>query len=94
MEGGKAAFGPALRRNIVFAQHNLAVDGSFNEFNLILCRNVLSTLDPAVRKRVHGLIHQSLSNFGFLALGGREAPEADGRYQEMDAKHRIYRKVG
>jgi chemotaxis protein methyltransferase CheR len=94
VEGGKAVFGAALRKNIVFAQHNLAVDGSFNEFNLILCRNVLSTLDPSVRKRVHGLIHQSLSNFGFLALGGREAPEADGRYQEMDAKHRIYRKVG
>lgn len=93
-EGGKAVFDPALRKNIVFAQHNPAVDGSFNEFNLILCRNVLSTLDPAVRKRVHGLIHQSLSSFGFLALGRREAPETDGRYQEIDAKHRIYRKVG
>lgn len=94
VEGGKAGFLPALRRNIVFAQHNLAVDGSFNEFNLIICRGALSTFDSAVQKRVHGLFHQSLANFGFLALGGREAPEADGRYQVTDAKHRIYRKVG
>lgn len=97
-DGGKASFLPQLRKNVVFAQHNLAIDGSFNEFNLILCRNVLSTLDGAVRKRVHGLIHQSLAMFGFLALGSRETPAgvegADAWYQEMDAKHRIYRKVG
>jgi chemotaxis protein methyltransferase CheR len=95
-EEGKAAFSPELRRNMVFAQHNLAVDGSFNEFNLILCRNVLSTLDPAVRRKVHVLIHQSLSMFGYLALGGREVPggeEAAGWYREMDSRHRIYRKV-
>ncbi len=30
-----------LKRNIVFAQHNLVTDSTFNEFDLILCRNVL-----------------------------------------------------
>lgn len=97
VEGGKGAFLPHLRRNMVFAQHNLATDGSFNEFNLIMCRNVLSTLDEAVRRRVHGLIHQSLSMFGYLALGGRESLEEGAlatRYQEVDAKHRLYRKIG
>lgn len=96
-EGGKAAFLPFLRKNIIFAQHNLATDGSFNEFNLIICKNVLSTLDEAVRKRVHGLIHQSLAMFGYLALGGRESPETDADpswYREVDAKYRLYRKVG
>lgn len=96
IEGGKATFLPSLRKNIVFAQHNLATDGSFNEFNLILCRNVLSTLDEPVRKRVHGLIHQSLAMFGYLALGGRESPESESGkswYKEVDAKHRLYRKV-
>src|SRR6185295_14742042 len=37
----RAIFNASLRRNVVFAQHNLASDGSFNEFHLILCRNVM-----------------------------------------------------
>lgn len=97
VEGAKAIFLPSLRKNVVFAQHNLATDGSFNEFNLIICRNVLSTLDESVRRRVHGLIHQSLAMFGYLALGGRESPEAESGlswYKEVDAKQRLYRKVG
>lgn len=97
VEGGRATFLPSLRKNLVFAQHNLATDGSFNEFNLIVCRNVLSTLDGSVRRRVHGLIHQSLATFGYLALGPREVPEGEGSeswYRELDAKQHIYRKVG
>ncbi|UTW70960.1 hypothetical protein KHA80_18655 [Anaerobacillus sp. HL2] len=30
-----------LKKNITFAQHNLATDSSFNEFHVIICRNVL-----------------------------------------------------
>jgi chemotaxis protein methyltransferase CheR len=95
--GASAAFLPALRKHMVFAQHNLATDGSFNEFNLILCRNALSVLEPETRDRARGLIHQSLAMFGYLALGGREAPggeDSRSRYQLVDAAHRIYRKVG
>ena len=29
---------PSLKKNMVFSQHNLATDGSFNQFNVILCR--------------------------------------------------------
>src|SRR2546423_113923 len=35
----KALFRKGLQRNVVFAQHNLVTDGSFNEFQVILCRN-------------------------------------------------------
>ena len=97
VSGDSAAFLPALRRHMVFAQHNLATDGSFNEFNLVLCRNVLPVLEPETRERARDLIHQSLAMFGFLVLGGREAPRGeDSRswYQVVDATHRIYRKVG
>ncbi|MCW3107247.1 MAG: cheR, partial [Segetibacter sp.] len=34
-------FDRSLKQNIVFSPHNLAVDKSFNEFQLIICRNVL-----------------------------------------------------
>src|SRR5438128_7210188 len=37
----RAIFKSSLRENVVFAQHNLVGDASFNEFQVILCRNVM-----------------------------------------------------
>lgn len=65
-------FDTSLIRNVVFAQHNLATDGSFNEFNVILCRNVLIYFNRELQKRVHVILYESLCNFGFLCLGSRE----------------------
>lgn len=65
-------FDNSLIRNVVFAQHNLASDGSFNEFNVILCRNVLIYFNRELQKRVHVTFRESLCNFGFLCLGSRE----------------------
>ena len=91
-----AQFRRDLMENVVFAQHNLASDQSFNEFNVILCRNVMIYFDKPLQERVHGLFHSSLATFGVLALGHKESiaftPYAD-RYEELDAAERIYRKV-
>ncbi len=92
-----AIFRQSLRRNIVFAQHNLAIDRSFNEFNLILCRNVMIYFDAELQGRVHQLLHQSLRRYGILALGRRETlrhtvREAD--YDVVDEEERLYRKRG
>lgn len=85
-----------LRRRIVFSQHNLVSDGSFNEFHLILCRNVLIYFDGALRERVHALLHESLARFGVLGLGMRETlrfTELADRYEPLDEELRLYRKV-
>ena len=58
--------------NVVFAQHNLVTDRSFNEFNVIVCRNVMIYFDRALQDRVHDLFHESLATFGVLALGHKE----------------------
>ena len=92
-----AIFRQSLRKNIVFAQHNLAIDGSFNEFNLILCRNVMIYFNQELQGRVHQLLYQSLRRFGVLALGRRETMrhtvrEAD--YDVVDEDERLYRKRG
>ena len=63
---------PELRRNISFAQHNLVTDGSFNEFHLVVCRNVLIYFNRTLQDRVHRLLYQSLVRFGFLGLGTKE----------------------
>jgi chemotaxis protein methyltransferase CheR len=91
-----ATFDHSLVRNVVFAQHNLASDRSFNEFQLILCRNVMIYFDPALQARVHALFHDSLARLGMLALGHKESlrftPSA-ARYQELDEEERLYKKV-
>jgi chemotaxis protein methyltransferase CheR len=91
---GRAVLDPDLRRNVVFAHHNLATDRSFNEFHLILCRNVLIYFNRPLRDRVHRLLYDSLVQFGFFALGTKESARFtpfEACYQEL-AEH-IYRKV-
>jgi chemotaxis protein methyltransferase CheR len=86
----------SLTENVVFAQHNLAMDRSFNEFNVIVCRNVMIYFDKALQDHVHGLFYESLPTFGILALGHKESigfTRLAGRYEEIDAAERIYRKV-
>ena len=89
-----ARFRRDLVDNVVWAQHNLAMDSAFNEFNVILCRNVLIYFDKALQDRVHRLLTESLDRFGILALGHKESiaftPQAD-RYEEIDPDERIYR---
>jgi chemotaxis protein methyltransferase CheR len=91
-----AQFARALVENVVFAQHNLAMDRAFNEFNLILCRNVMIYFDKALQDKVHHLFYESLETFGVLALGHKESihftPFAD-RYEVLEAEEKLYRKV-
>ena len=61
-----------LKKNIVFANHNLTSDGVFGEMNLILCRNVLIYFNRELQDRVFRLFHDSLRTNGFLCLGSRE----------------------
>ncbi len=90
-----AIFRKKFRRNIVFAQHNLATDSSFNEFNVILCRNVMIYFGKALQRRVHDLLHQSLRRGGFLCLGRRETlgqSSHQAAYEAIDEEERIFRR--
>jgi chemotaxis protein methyltransferase CheR len=92
-----ALFDPSLVRNVVFSQHNLATDGSFSEFNVILCRNVMIYFNKALQARALGLFYDSLAPFGVLALGRKESLKFsafEDRFDGLDAYEKIYRKVG
>jgi chemotaxis protein methyltransferase CheR len=85
----------SLRENIVFAQHNLVSDRSFNEFHVVLCRNVMIYFDRSLQERVHGLFLDSLTPFGVLALGRKESVGHSSRAGEYEVLHeleRIYRR--
>jgi len=92
-----AQFQRSLLENVVFAQHNLVSDRSFNEFNVIVCRNVMIYFDRALQNRVHGLFYESLAHLGVLGLGHKEAltfSPYESRYEELDGVEKLYRKVG
>ena len=91
-----ALFKPYLRENVVFAPHNLVTDSSFNEFNVILCRNVMIYFNKCLQERVHDLLHQSLSHLGVLGLGRKESlrfTPHEASYMALDEPERLYRKV-
>lgn len=86
----------SLTQHVIWGQHNLVSDASFNEFHLVLCRNVLIYFGKPLQDRVHHLIHESLAPFGVLGLGSKEtlrftAREAD--YEPVSEAQRLYRKV-
>lgn len=87
---------PALQRNIVFSQHNLVSDGAFNEFNVVLCRNVMIYFNRALQERTHALILNSLAMFGILGLGSRETlrflPQ-ERHYEQLEPGEKLYRRV-
>lgn len=85
-----------LRRNIVWASHNLVSDGSFNEFHVILCRNVMIYFNRELQARVHRLLYDSLAAGGVLGLGRGESLQFtphEERYDMLDATERLYRKM-
>ena len=89
-------FSRSLTENVVFAQHNLAMDRGFNEFNVVVCRNVMIYFDRSLQDRVHELFYDSLDTFGILALGHKESitfTRFAERYEELDGDERLYRKI-
>jgi len=85
-----------LRSKMVFAMHNLVSDGSFNEFQLILCRNVLIYFNKDLQDKVMKLFDNSLEKLGFLALGTKETLRFTGiakHYRQISSKDKIWRKV-
>ena len=86
---------PALKRNIVFSEHNLATDSSFNEFQVIVCRDVLGSFNQRLRERVDSLIYDSLSRFGVLALDPTDSLDtmpSEDHYVLLDEENRLYQK--
>ena len=84
-----------LREKIVFSTHNLVSDKSFNEFQLILCRNVLIYFDRELQSKVFTLFDESLDTFGYLALGTKETLSGQSinkKFKKIE-NQKIWRKI-
>ncbi len=88
-------FDKNLKKNIVFAEHNLVTDGVFAEVNMIICRNVLIYFNRNLQNEVLKLLHKSLIAGGFLALGTKESlmfSSEEKKYKAIDARQKIFKK--
>ena len=96
VEGDEASFTSDLCEQVVFAQHNLVSDAPFNEFNVIVCRNVMIYFGKTLQDRVHELFYDSLDTLGVLAMGHKESirfTRYEDRYEALDAQEKLYRKM-
>ena len=93
---GRIAMDEALKRNVVFFEHNLATDYSIGEMHVIFCRNVLFYFDRPLRRRVLDTFAAGLHRGGFLCLGATEAAPDDGAgaFTGFAPEQRIFRRVG
>jgi chemotaxis protein methyltransferase CheR len=90
-----AKLDPELKSKIIFSTHNLVSDRSFNEFQLILCRNVLIYFERDLQHKVIDLFDESLEELGYLALGTKEtlefSPQAK-KYKRLP-NEKVWRKL-
>jgi chemotaxis protein methyltransferase CheR len=85
----------SLKKNIVWANHNLVTDSVFAEVHLILCRNVLIYFDKDLQNTVQHLFYNSLISGGILCLGSKESlrfTNLHEAYIEIDKQQRIFKK--
>ena len=85
----------SLKKNIVWANHNLVTDSVFAEVHMILCRNVLIYFDKYLQNKVQKLFYNSLINGGILCLGAKESirfTDFHEKYIELDEKQKILKR--
>ncbi len=91
-----AKFDDRLKSKMIVATHNLVSDRSFNEFQLILCRNVLIYFDKVLQDKVLTLFDDSLEKLGFLVLGAKENlrfTHVAKNFMQLENKEKIWRKI-
>ncbi len=85
-----------LKHNILFFQHSIVNSGILNEFQLIICRNVLIYFDNELQKKVLNLFQESLDICGFLVLGDKEditINKGTEYFSVYDKNAKIYKKI-
>ncbi|GAA4328842.1 hypothetical protein GCM10023149_33060 [Mucilaginibacter gynuensis] len=86
---------PSIRKQIVFARHNVIKSPPFIKNDLITCRNMLIYMNSLLQQKVVATFHYSLNREGFLFLGSSEnASSIKEGITEISSKWKIYQKSG
>ncbi|MFH0789943.1 MAG: chemotaxis protein CheB [Pseudomonadota bacterium] len=86
--------GKEIREMVIFAPQNVIMDPPFTKLDILICRNLLIYLEPAIQKKLLPLFHYSLNPGGVLFLGSAETIGAfSDLFTPLDNKARIYRRL-
>jgi two-component system CheB/CheR fusion protein len=81
----------SIRDMVVFCEHDVTKDPSFNKMDLIVCRNLLIYLGLDQQQKVLGTFRSALKPDGALFLGSAEGlGELTGHFRTIDAKSRLF----
>lgn len=83
-----------IKDKILFFKHNLTLDNSPNQFQVIICRNVLIYFNRNLTKNVFDLFDRSLYKNGILLIGESETLYNEYDYKVLDEDKKLYQKVG
>lgn len=85
---------PEIRKQVVFAKHDVTKAPPFIKNDLVTCRNMLIYMNTVLQGRVLSTFHFSLVKDGYLFLGSSETANVlkDG-IEEISSKWKIYQKV-
>jgi two-component system CheB/CheR fusion protein len=84
----------SVRDSCIFARQNVTKDPPFSKCDLILCRNLLIYLGPALQNTAMRLFHYALQPHGYLVLGLSESTStATNLFDPTDKKLKIYIKI-
>lgn len=84
-----------IKNHLLFFNHNLVKDGVMNEFQLIICKNVLIYFDENLKQKVIKLFDDSLCRNGFLILGKSEyLPDVfKQKFKHYLSNSKVYQKL-
>ncbi len=84
---------PAIRKMVIFAQHDAIADPPFTRLDLVSCRNLLIYLSSRVQTRVLGRFAFALKPAGLLFMGSSESlGNVAARFDAVDDRCRIFRR--
>lgn len=85
---------PRIRKQVVFAAHNVIKDPPFIKNDLVSCRNMLIYMNAPLQQRVYSVLLFALSKGGYLFFGTTEnASYIRSSLEEVDSRWKLYRKV-
>ena len=73
-EGDYYKVNSAIRKMIIFAQHDLVKNPPYCNMNFISCRNMLIYMTPVLQKKIYKMLLFGLKTDGYLFLGPSENP--------------------
>jgi two-component system CheB/CheR fusion protein len=83
-----------LRRNLVFARHNVVEDPPFTKIDLVTCRNLLIYLQTKAQLQAISAFHFALKVDSLMMLGSSESPgQLAEEFSVVDDSWKIYQKI-